>query len=613
MIQKTLVLLSMAVMMFAYSNIDGGYGLIRTESADNGSAGHFHVGLFMRGFSETRDVTLVGDSTGRAVNAGGDVFLALGYAFTDNFAFNVGTQYHGDGVNWENSTYNRASLGFGDTKVAVKLTFGPKNSKFALNPYITLPTGSDRSTALTQRNYPIFGDALGNDGGVFRYFSSGAVDMGINGLASFKMGKLNLDLNLGYLDRNKNDAEWGYMNNQTMYRGALSLDLGGVVPFVEVGAVDYNGEDKFFSIFDDKVWGPNEGYITPGLSFRPGNFAINLALDVRGFWPGVGENTEAFPTPITDSANITRGWGVAPAWAAILGVSYCVDFIGEKPQTGLITGTVSDASTREAIATDVVIKKDGVPVQTVFSTNGVFRVDKLEPGLYTLDAAPEYYYPGSVECAVKAGETTPVVIELNLIPTDGELIIRVIDIGTREPVEAEVTINGEPQGKTSFVSKTVKAGSYRIQAQGDEAVYLPFDQTVIVQAGIKNEIEVALVKKTFKIVLPQVYFEFDKADLKPESYPVLDGAAITIAKVFAGNATVIIEVQGHTDWIGTDSYNLTLSQKRAETVKAYLVDRHNLDGNRLNAKGYGESNPIASNNTDEGRANNRRVEFVIFK
>jgi len=608
--KKMVVLTCAAVLMFAYSTFDGGYGLLRTESADNGSAGHFHIGLYVRGFSETRDAALVGDSTGSAVHGGGDVFLGLGYAFTDNFAFNVGTQYHGDGVNWENSNYNRASIGFGDTKVALKLTFGPKNCKFAINPYITLPTGSDRGTTLTQRNYPIFGDALGNDGGVYRYFSSGALDMGINGLASFKMGKLNLDLNLGYLDRNKNDADWGYMNNQSMYRAALSLELGAVVPFVEVGAIDYNGEDKFFTIFKDEVWGANESYITPGLSFRSKSFEVKLAVDIRGF---DGENTEPFPTPITDSANITTGWGVAPAWAAILGFSFCADFIGEKPQTGLLTGTVSDAASGAAIAADVVIKKDGSPVQTVFAENGAFQVAKLDPGIYTADVSKEGYDPASVEFAVKAGETTPVVIELAFIPTDGDLVIKIIDIGTKKPLEAELTLNGEALGKLSQYEKTVKAGAYKIEAKADEALYLPYSQTVKVVAGQKNEFEVALVKKEFKIVLPQVYFEIDKAELKPESYPVLDEAAGTLAKVFAGNEKVTIEVQGHTDNTGAADYNLTLSQKRAETVKDYLVTKHNLDVNRFNAKGYGLTKPIATNNTKEGRAQNRRVEFVIFK
>ncbi len=610
MINKIVVVLCAAVMVFAYSNFEGGYGLLRTESADNGSAGHFHIGLYMRGFGETRDAALVGDSTGSAAHAGGDIFLGLGYAFTNNVAFNIATSYHGDGVNWESSEYNRASMGLGDTKVALKFTVGSPKCKWALNPYLTIPTGDARSTSLEQKNYPIFGEAWGNDGGVFRYFTTNALDYGLNILGSFKCGKLGLDLNLGYLDRNSGNDYWGLANNETMYRMALSYNLGGVTPFVEVGAVDYNGEDQLITIFKDEVWGANASYITPGLSFRSRHFAFNLAVDIRG-WEG--ENTNPFPTAISDSAYITQGWGVAPAWAGIFGISYCADFIGEAPKTGIVAGTVSEAKTGKPMTANVVIKQDGAALQTILAENGVFNIAKMQPGMYTADVALEGYEPASVAFAVKAGETTPVAIELAFIPVDGDLIIKVIDIGTKEPVEANVSINGESQGFVSSVSKTVKAGSYQIQAKTDEAVYLPFDQTFKVVAGQENVIEVALVKKEFKIVLPQVYFEIDKAELKPESYPVLDAAALTIRQIFDGNDKVTIEIQGHTDNTGAADYNLTLSQKRAETVMAYLVDKFKINATRLTAKGYGLTKPIATNNTKEGRANNRRVEFVINK
>lgn len=110
-----------------------------------------------------------------------------------------------------------------------------------------------------------------------------------------------------------------------------------------------------------------------------------------------------------------------------------------------------------------------------------------------------------------------------------------------------------------------------------------------------------------------MYFEIDKAELKPESYSVLDEAALTIWRIFDSNASANIEIQGHTDNTGPADYNMTLSQKRAETVKAYLVDNHKLAEAHLIPKGYGLTKPIASNDTREGRANNRRVEFVILK
>jgi OOP family OmpA-OmpF porin len=76
------------------------------------------------------------------------------------------------------------------------------------------------------------------------------------------------------------------------------------------------------------------------------------------------------------------------------------------------------------------------------------------------------------------------------------------------------------------------------------------------------------------------------------------------------NPTIKVEVQGHTDSVGNDRFNLKLSQKRAESVKAYLV-KQGVSADRMVPKGYGENVPIADNRTKDGRAQNRRVEFVI--
>jgi len=108
-----------------------------------------------------------------------------------------------------------------------------------------------------------------------------------------------------------------------------------------------------------------------------------------------------------------------------------------------------------------------------------------------------------------------------------------------------------------------------------------------------------------KLVLRGVNFDFDKATLQPAGVPILQEAA----KILNDNPGVSVEVQGYTDSIGTDAYNLRLSQRRANTVKNFLV-KQGVSSSRLTTKGYGESNPVASNETAEGRAQNRRVELV---
>jgi len=108
-----------------------------------------------------------------------------------------------------------------------------------------------------------------------------------------------------------------------------------------------------------------------------------------------------------------------------------------------------------------------------------------------------------------------------------------------------------------------------------------------------------------KLTLEGVNFSTDSSGLLPESIAILDGAAATLKEW----GEVKIEVAGHTDSVGTDAYNLRLSQRRADTVRAYLIEK-GIAADRLFAKGYGESSPVADNKTAEGRYKNRRVELI---
>lgn len=108
------------------------------------------------------------------------------------------------------------------------------------------------------------------------------------------------------------------------------------------------------------------------------------------------------------------------------------------------------------------------------------------------------------------------------------------------------------------------------------------------------------------IDLPNVNFAFDQAELTSDSFRILDGAAATLQR----HRNVKIEVAGHTDSIGTESYNLDLSDRRAAVVRDYLISK-GIDAERMTSAGYGETRPIASNDTDAGRAQNRRTELVI--
>ncbi|MBP7497893.1 MAG: OmpA family protein [Bacteroidales bacterium] len=109
-----------------------------------------------------------------------------------------------------------------------------------------------------------------------------------------------------------------------------------------------------------------------------------------------------------------------------------------------------------------------------------------------------------------------------------------------------------------------------------------------------------------KLTVNGIYFDSGSDKIKPESYPVLK----EISKVLTDNPTVKVKIIGHTDSDGDDVKNLTLSQKRAAAVKNSLSAEFGIDASRMETDGKGEKEPISLNNTSEGKANNRRVEFI---
>jgi outer membrane protein OmpA-like peptidoglycan-associated protein/Tol biopolymer transport system component len=110
------------------------------------------------------------------------------------------------------------------------------------------------------------------------------------------------------------------------------------------------------------------------------------------------------------------------------------------------------------------------------------------------------------------------------------------------------------------------------------------------------------------IVLKNIFFDFDKATIRPESANELE----RLIKLLNDNPTIKIELGSHTDAKGSDDYNMKLSDNRSKSVVSYLIEK-GISAGRLVAKGYGETKPIDTNDTDEGRQNNRRTEFKILE
>lgn len=110
------------------------------------------------------------------------------------------------------------------------------------------------------------------------------------------------------------------------------------------------------------------------------------------------------------------------------------------------------------------------------------------------------------------------------------------------------------------------------------------------------------------LTLTGVNFKFDKSDIEPDSERILNQAVEALNEA----STVNVHILGHTDSVGTDAYNQSLSERRANAVRDYLIDQR-ISAARLTAEGAGESQPVASNDTDDGRYQNRRVELHVVR
>ena len=124
---------------------------------------------------------------------------------------------------------------------------------------------------------------------------------------------------------------------------------------------------------------------------------------------------------------------------------------------------------------------------------------------------------------------------------------------------------------------------------------------------VERDIELHKLTAGSKIVLNNIFFDFDMATLRPESTAELN----RLLDLIKTNATMQIEISGHTDDKGSDTYNQKLSENRAKSVVDYLTEK-GIKKERLEFKGYGESQPISSNETEEGQQLNRRIEFKIL-
>jgi outer membrane protein OmpA-like peptidoglycan-associated protein len=139
----------------------------------------------------------------------------------------------------------------------------------------------------------------------------------------------------------------------------------------------------------------------------------------------------------------------------------------------------------------------------------------------------------------------------------------------------------------------------------------PFSVEVLLQTipvAVVENTPAAKPEPTKTVILKNIFFDFGSANLHLSSESELK----QLIALLNENPTVSIQINGHTDNVGSEANNLALSQSRAEAVMDYLIQK-GISANRLTAKGFGESQPIDTNDTEAGRKRNRRTEFIVTK
>jgi outer membrane protein OmpA-like peptidoglycan-associated protein len=244
---------------------------------------------------------------------------------------------------------------------------------------------------------------------------------------------------------------------------------------------------------------------------------------------------------------------------------------------------------------------------------------------FTLDAGGEYAYLST--SLNTYGESDIVRVKLLEREKPDPVVLvsgNVYNKKTNEPLSASLVYETLPDGEEA-------GNGISNPSDGSFKIVLPFDKNYLIKAAAEHFFAQSenlnldsLVKAGYKEIhkdlylvpieigqvvrLNNVFFDFDKWGLRPESYIELD----RVVKLLTENPALEIEMSAHTDSRGSDEYNFKLSDNRARSVMEYILSK-GIAANRIISKGYGETVPVATNETDDGRQLNRRVEFTILK
>lgn len=362
-------------------------------------------------------------------------------------------------------------------------------------------------------------------------------------------------------------------------------------------------------------------YFTPGIRFKNASgtyIDVTFDLSTSSFDPlyydlghglyqteeVVTQDQRAERAPLPIGGTFDYGIGIA--------VGFSSDMMTEDdgPKLSTLSGMITDSLT--GLPVFATITFPGVPVANVTSDEVTgFYTHRIPAGEVPVTVvAPGY---SNASAMVVLGREQSANLDFALVPNLGTLSGSVKD-GQGRPIEGATVSIGSSTPVTATTSSAgvftaqVEAGTWPVAVQADGYIADNKSVTAIANETVRVEFSLRQALREGEVMsFDNIYFDSGSANIKPESYPVLDSVAILLRD----NPTARVQVAGHTDSDGSESSNQTLSERRAQSVYQYLVSK-GIAGNRLTTVGYGESNPVAPNDSPVNKARNRRIEFTVL-
>lgn len=377
-------------------------------------------------------------------------------------------------------------------------------------------------------------------------------------------------------------------DNKTMYYSSSRKDMG------------FGGPDIYKTTRLDDTWLNWSDPVNMGKPINTGGFDAYMSIDEEG---------NLF---VTYAGNMRDGGNL--------------DIFTLKPKDPelKLNAIISNRKTEETIQASIALKPHRHGKDTTINTidDGAFELVFLAGITYEASITARGYEPLDTTLIIPPFVAdTSLYVEYSLIPMVAKPIISgtIIDAKTNDKIDAEVSFYSSENIDTENLStedgyfKKEVADKLMYYFNVSKEGYLSTTDSLDITnmedpifAG--KDIYLTPIEVGTTVRLDHIYFDFDKATLKSESFEELD----KVVNFMNDNPTITIEIGGHTDSKGADEYNLTLSQARSEAVRSYVVE-HGIREERIEAQGYGESEPETTNDTEEGRAINRRVVFTVLE